>query len=86
MGRGLFSARLRKGWRRRVLRDSPVRDVGIVVAAGWITRVHLQARRSSGHRLLCAMDPSDAGIAILDEYFPDSREEKRALRALGYVR
>ena len=48
-------------------------DVGVVGAAGWIARVHLDALRRTGQNVVVAMDPSDAGIAILDDKFPDAR-------------
>lgn len=52
---------------------APASGFGLIGASGWIARVHLAAIRDSGNQLLVAMDPSDAGIAILDEYFPRAR-------------
>ena len=66
-------ARLRTAWRRPRRRSpGPALACGLIGAAGWIARVHLRALRDAGHQLLFAMDPSDAGIAILDEFFPDA--------------
>lgn len=70
-------ARRTRSWLRSTLRPrsvptGPALSFGLVGAAGWIARVHLQALRGLGHQVVVAIDPSDAGIAILDDLFPDA--------------
>lgn len=57
--------------RKSQTQKDPV-DLGLIGAAGWIARLHLSAIRDSGNRLVVAMDPSDSGIAVLDDFFPDA--------------
>lgn len=69
-----LTARLRRALRcRRNQPPGPALRFGLIGAAGWIARVHLRALHDAGHRLIFAMDRSDAGITILDEFFPDTR-------------
>ena len=46
-------------------------NFALIGAAGYIAPRHMQAIRSTGNQLSCAMDPSDS-VGIIDSYFPDS--------------
>lgn len=49
---------------------TPIYKFALIGAAGYIAPRHLQAIRDTGHRLVCALDPSDS-VGILDRYFDD---------------
>lgn len=45
-------------------------NFALIGAAGYIAPRHMQAIKDTGHRLVCALDPSDS-VGILDRYFDD---------------
>jgi UDP-N-acetyl-2-amino-2-deoxyglucuronate dehydrogenase len=47
-----------------------MKNFALVGAAGYIAPRHMQAIKSTGNRLVAAMDPSDS-VGIIDSYFPD---------------
>lgn len=47
------------------------RNFALIGAAGYIAPRHMQAIRSTGNRLVAALDPSDS-VGIIDSYFPNS--------------
>ena len=46
-------------------------DFGLIGAAGYVARRHMQAIRDTGGTLRAALDPSDS-VGIIDSYFPDA--------------
>ena len=46
-------------------------DFGLIGAAGYVARRHMQAIRDAGGTLQAALDPSDS-VGIIDSFFPDA--------------
>ena len=46
-------------------------DFGLIGAAGYVARRHMQAIRDTGGTLQAALDPSDS-VGIIDSFFPDA--------------
>lgn len=50
---------------------STIKNFALIGAAGYIAPRHMGAVKSTGNRIVAAMDPNDS-VGILDSYFPDS--------------
>jgi len=48
-----------------------IRNFALIGAAGYVAPRHMQAIRSTGNRLVAALDPSDS-VGVIDSFFPDS--------------
>ena len=48
-----------------------MKNFALIGAAGYIAPRHMEAIRSTGNRLIAAVDPHDS-VGVIDRYFPDS--------------
>lgn len=48
-----------------------MKNFALIGAAGYIAPRHMQAIKTTGHRLVAALDPNDS-VGIIDSHFPDA--------------